>query len=272
MDDFKIGDRVEDVNTGQRGTVFQPEHKQHLHVKWDDGSDESCLLYTTKDIRRVEEPPQSWYAEDWEERKPEPSKPEPPVALKPGDRVYVSKEHPYGGTQGTIEREFKGFYTSPERPWWVRLDDNDRRVLVQPEMIFKLADQRNDVERELVDGFDRFADEIVGRTGEPEPKGVINTVDEILGERGKRYGDFGGHANITQAIKRVLDSGVSAERLSDSQREALHMIAHKMGRIVNGDPDYVDSWIDIAGYAQLVVDELRVVERSEQATEAKTQP
>ena len=34
------------------------------------------------------------------------------------------------------------------------------------------------------------------------------------------------------------------------------MICHKIGRIVNGDPDYADSWIDIAGYAKLVADRL----------------
>ena len=34
-----------------------------------------------------------------------------------------------------------------------------------------------------------------------------------------------------------------------------------MGRIVNGDPSYVDNWRDIAGYAQLVADELQGIER-----------
>jgi hypothetical protein len=34
------------------------------------------------------------------------------------------------------------------------------------------------------------------------------------------------------------------------------MICHKLGRIVNGDPNYADSWIDIAGYAKLVADRL----------------
>lgn len=29
-----------------------------------------------------------------------------------------------------------------------------------------------------------------------------------------------------------------------------------MKRILNGDPDYHDSWHDIAGYAQLVADQL----------------
>jgi hypothetical protein len=35
------------------------------------------------------------------------------------------------------------------------------------------------------------------------------------------------------------------------------MIQHKIGRILNGDPDYVDNWDDIAGYSQLVAKLLR---------------
>lgn len=40
--------------------------------------------------------------------------------------------------------------------------------------------------------------------------------------------------------------------LSDDKREALEMIAHKIGRILNVDPNYHDSWHDIIGYAKLV--------------------
>ena len=41
---------------------------------------------------------------------------------------------------------------------------------------------------------------------------------------------------------------------TDTHLEALHMIFHKIGRLVNGNPNHRDSWVDIAGYAQLVVD------------------
>lgn len=34
------------------------------------------------------------------------------------------------------------------------------------------------------------------------------------------------------------------------------MQAHKQARILNGDPNYADSWHDIAGYATLVEQEL----------------
>jgi len=39
-------------------------------------------------------------------------------------------------------------------------------------------------------------------------------------------------------------------------REALEMILHKIARILNGNPNYADSWQDIAGYAQLIVKRL----------------
>lgn len=49
--------------------------------------------------------------------------------------------------------------------------------------------------------------------------------------------------------------------LDPDQREALEMIAHKIARILNGDPNYADSWVDIAGYAKLIADRLQGLER-----------
>ena len=45
--------------------------------------------------------------------------------------------------------------------------------------------------------------------------------------------------------------------LDDDQIEALDMIASKIARVVNGNPNHIDSWIDIAGYATLVADRLQ---------------
>ena len=84
------------------------------------------------------------------------------------------------------------------------------------------------------------------------------SINETLAERGKRYGKLTGHANVTQELKRVVFNALEGRQkeLEDDQREALDMIFHKIGRIINGDPDYADSWHDIAGYAQLVEDRL----------------
>lgn len=88
---------------------------------------------------------------------------------------------------------------------------------------------------------------------------MADTTDTILTERGSRYGKFETHAEITQSLKGVINSWIKANNkaLAADQQEALDMIAHKVGRIINGDPDYIDSWDDIAGYARLVADRLR---------------
>ncbi len=85
----------------------------------------------------------------------------------------------------------------------------------------------------------------------------MDEVAKILAERGTQYGPFDRHAAVTQQLKRVIFGHGEMGVLRDDQREALEMIAHKIGRIVNGNPDHVDSWDDIAGYARLVADRLR---------------
>ena len=88
----------------------------------------------------------------------------------------------------------------------------------------------------------------------PRPPEPPADVSATLQERGKRYGAFSGHAEVTVRLKTVIHEELNkrGKDLKEDQIEALHMIAHKIGRIINGDPDYADSWIDIAGYAVLV--------------------
>jgi hypothetical protein len=84
-------------------------------------------------------------------------------------------------------------------------------------------------------------------------------IDATLAERGTKYGKFIDQAAVTYKLKNVLreHSGVHSKSYSYDQAEALDMICVKLGRIVNGDADYADSWVDIAGYAKLVSDRLQ---------------
>lgn len=96
-----------------------------------------------------------------------------------------------------------------------------------------------------------------------------DTVANILKARGALYGDFTDHARITQQLKSIMQQTRSWQDgvclgapaglggLSPLHKEALEMIVHKIGRILNGDPNYADSWDDIAGYARLVADRVR---------------
>ena len=86
-----------------------------------------------------------------------------------------------------------------------------------------------------------------------------DTVDAILNNRAKQYGKFIEGAEIMQMTKRLIHNYVEQRgtSLAFDQLEAIDMIIHKLGRIVNGNPDKVDHWDDIAGYATLVADRLK---------------
>lgn len=86
----------------------------------------------------------------------------------------------------------------------------------------------------------------------------LDIIKATLDDRGKRYGEFASHAEISQALKGIVRAHIdnTAKVMAADQVEAIEMILHKLGRILNGDPDYADSWVDIAGYAKLVADRL----------------
>ncbi|MFZ9070899.1 MAG: DUF6378 domain-containing protein [Burkholderiaceae bacterium] len=108
------------------------------------------------------------------------------------------------------------------------------------------------VEKGLKSGLVQYDDE-------REVVGEETDIDETLDERAQDYGKFKDGAALMQALKRTLadHARIHNKTFSDDQWEALEMIVHKIGRIVNGNPDKVDHWVDIAGYAKLVADRLQ---------------
>jgi hypothetical protein len=88
-------------------------------------------------------------------------------------------------------------------------------------------------------------------------------LEDTLKERGNNYGNFHTQANLSQTLSSIISQHYKAIHVNESgevepmpqfMAEAIHMICHKLARISNGNPYYVDSWQDIAGYSQLVVD------------------
>lgn len=85
---------------------------------------------------------------------------------------------------------------------------------------------------------------------------MTSPTDALLIERSATHGDFSVHAAATCALKDIMATFDNWQRLDVTQREALDMIAHKIGRILAGDPNFKDHWDDIAGYARLVAQRL----------------
>ena len=82
------------------------------------------------------------------------------------------------------------------------------------------------------------------------------SVQQTLNERQSTHGDFADHARATQMLKTVIQNQPGWKDLNAMQRESLDMIAHKIGRILAGNPNHADHWHDIQGYAKLIEDRL----------------
>jgi hypothetical protein len=84
----------------------------------------------------------------------------------------------------------------------------------------------------------------------------MSDVAETLKQRGSIYGTIESNSMITQDFMRVINhhAMLHGTVLSEVHKECLHMIVHKIGRMICGDPMYPDNPHDIAGYAKLLED------------------
>ena len=86
---------------------------------------------------------------------------------------------------------------------------------------------------------------------------MADAIDHVLADRQTSHGNYADTARTVQHLKGAMREGNNWAILSDIQRESLDMIQMKIGRILSGDPDHVDHWDDITGYARLVAAPLR---------------
>ena len=93
----------------------------------------------------------------------------------------------------------------------------------------------------------------------PKPEPEVSGVGKVLDARAEQYGSFMQSSDTAIRIKGIMHNAVARNEvhLYPDQLQALDMIATKISRIVHGNPNHLDSWIDIAGYATLVADRLQ---------------
>ncbi len=85
------------------------------------------------------------------------------------------------------------------------------------------------------------------------------SVENLLTKRQENHGVFEHNASVSQDLKNIMRP-IAEARLSEIQREALDMISSKVARILTGNPNHLDHWDDIAGYATLVSNFLKQTE------------
>ncbi len=91
-----------------------------------------------------------------------------------------------------------------------------------------------------------------------KPPGVSQgDITGVLKDREESHGDYSIQAVIVDRLREVMYSTKNWYDLSSVQRDVLLVIAQKISRVLSGNPDFEDHWIDICGYSQLVLKDLR---------------
>lgn len=78
----------------------------------------------------------------------------------------------------------------------------------------------------------------------------------LIAARAQTHGSFACTAWIAQTFRDVYRHELGWARLSLVQREVLDAIAIKLARILSGDPNFADHYVDIAGYCELALREI----------------
>lgn len=78
-----------------------------------------------------------------------------------------------------------------------------------------------------------------------------DAVQSTLKERESQYGDYTVQAEWAQDAKLSCRQTPNWCALSGAQRESIDMIVTKLSRILHGDYNHQDSWLDLAGYSHL---------------------
>ena len=79
---------------------------------------------------------------------------------------------------------------------------------------------------------------------------------DIISEREKTHGRFRDNARVGQMIRHAIRTGPMWDNMSNVQRECLDHMAGKIGRIVSGNHDFLDHWVDLRNYPELVIRDL----------------
>lgn len=97
-----------------------------------------------------------------------------------------------------------------------------------------------------------------------KPSGKKAYATALLNTREATHGDYGVNAGIAQAVKAVFHQTPEFAKLDATQKESAELIATKFGRLISGDPNCIEHWEDIAGYAMLQVERLRAAAEAAQ--------
>lgn len=83
------------------------------------------------------------------------------------------------------------------------------------------------------------------------------SIEQVLTDRAKTHGDFAEGAEFCQDVMRSAEKRPGWSIMSDVQKEGFHHIIQKLQRAVCGDPNFEEHWLDVMGYVERIIEDMR---------------
>lgn len=80
----------------------------------------------------------------------------------------------------------------------------------------------------------------------------MTTAQDVIEARESTHGDYVVQATLSAQLKDLARDTPGYHNAGRDQTESIDMILLKISRILTGNPNEPDHWLDIAGYATLV--------------------
>lgn len=149
--------------------------------------------------------------------------------------------------------EYKGLFICKvdEGCYWIKYSPNDICAIHHGDFA-DIQHAKNYIDEK--DRQESFGDESPATVQVPHLEVVkpSSDLEETLKRRSGTHGNFVVQFDTAQRLKEVCKGGTKYDSMPEPMKEALDMVCHKLSRIVEGDPMFVDHWHDIAGYCQLI--------------------
>lgn len=85
---------------------------------------------------------------------------------------------------------------------------------------------------------------------------MTKEINDLTSERAKTHGDFDLSSLFVRRVYKEITNSPNFHNLTPPQERGLRMIVEKLSRVLYGDSQFFDHWIDIEGYAKLINDSI----------------
>lgn len=117
-------------------------------------------------------------------------------------------------------------------------------------------ENKDEISKNISNELEKMQNARLNKSSSDKDKEEPPYLKEVLNQRQKTHGEFSEVSKTYSDFIKILERTGFFDKCEDYHRLAIDVIFQKLARILNGDMNFYDHWVDICGYSELVKKEL----------------